>query len=129
MRPSMNNRVMLIGRLGMDPEVREFEKGKLARFSVATNDVYKNDKGEYITSTEWHHIVAWNNMATIAEKILHKGSEIALEGKLINRTYEKDGHKQTFTEIQLSGMQVLSKTERPTSASAEAPATKGKSGK
>jgi single-strand DNA-binding protein len=125
----MNNRVQLIGRLGMDPEVREFEKGKLARFSVATNDVYKNDKGEYVTSTEWHRVVAWNNMANIAEKILHKGSEAALEGRLINRSYEKEGVKQVYTEVQLTGIQVFGKSERNNEPTAPVGAEKAKARK
>jgi single-strand DNA-binding protein len=112
----MNNRVTLIGRLGQDPEVREFETGKLARFSVATNDVYKNNKGEYVNNTEWHRITAWNNMAAVAEKILHKGSEVILEGKLINRSYEKDGVKQNSIEIQLMGIQVFGKLDKSETA-------------
>lgn len=98
---NIKNRVHLIGRLGMNPEVKDLDGGKkLAKFSVATNDFYYNSKGEKVTETQWHNIVAWGKMAELVEKILEKGKEVALEGKLSSRSYEdKEGTKRYVTEI------------------------------
>ena len=97
----MRNRVQLIGNLGQDPKVIELESGKkLVRFPMATNESYKNSKGEKVTSTEWHNIVAWGNLADIAGQYLSKGKEIALEGRLQNTSYEdKEGKTRYVTEI------------------------------
>lgn len=101
---ALKNKVQLIGRLGTNPEIKTLEGGrKLARFSLATNENYRNTKGERVTETQWHNIVAWGKVAEIAEKYLKKGSEIAIEGKLINRNYnDKDGNKKYFTEVQVN---------------------------
>jgi single-strand DNA-binding protein len=98
---NIKNRVHLIGRLGMDPEVKDLESGKkLAKFSVATNDYYYDKKGERVTETQWHNIVAWGKMAELVDKILVKGKEVALEGKLNSRSYEDgNGNKRYVTEI------------------------------
>lgn len=98
---TLRNSVQLIGNLGANPEIRTYESGKTkAFFSMATKEVYKNDKGEYITDTQWHNLVAWNNTAKIVEKILQKGSEVAIEGKLSSHSYEdKEGNKKYVTEI------------------------------
>lgn len=106
---TLNNKVQLIGNLGKDPEVKEFEGGrKVANFPLATTESYKNDAGEKISETSWHSIVAWNGLATIAEKYLNKGKEVALEGRLTYRNYEdKEGNKKYFTEIILSQIQLL----------------------
>lgn len=98
---NIKNRVHLIGRLGMDPEVKDLDSGKkLAKFSVATNDYYYNNKGEKVTETQWHNIIAWGKLAELVDNILKKGKEVALEGKLSNRTYEdKEGKKRYITEI------------------------------
>ena len=98
---NIKNRVHIIGRLGMNPEVKDLDGGKkLAKFSVATNDYYYNAKGEKITETQWHNIVAWGKLAELVEKILEKGKEVALEGKLSNRSYEdKEGQKKYVSEI------------------------------
>jgi single-strand DNA-binding protein len=106
---TLNNRVQLIGNLGKDPEVKEFEGGrKVAKFSLATTESYKNDEGEKISETSWHNVVAWNGLATIAEKYLNKGKEVAVEGRISYRNYEdKDGVKKYFTEIILSQIQLL----------------------
>ncbi|MDX2413647.1 MAG: single-stranded DNA-binding protein [Bacteroidales bacterium] len=106
---NLNNKVMLIGNLGKDPEVKELEKGrKVAKFSLATTESYKNDAGEKISDTAWHNIVAWNGLAGIAEKYLTKGKEVAVEGRIAYRNYEdKDGVKKYFTEIILSQIQLL----------------------
>lgn len=92
----LRNKVQLIGNLGAAPEVKDLESGKkLAKFSIATNERYKNSDGQAVESTHWHNVVAWDKTAEIAEKLLNKGSEIALEGKLVNRSYDdKDGNKK-----------------------------------
>ena len=106
---NLRNSVQLIGRLGMDPEIRTFDSGrKKASFSIATNDNYKNQKGEKVEETQWHNIVIWGNLADIAEKYLKKGSEVALEGKLIHRSYENNaGEKKYLTEINVNELVML----------------------
>ena len=108
---SMKNKVTLIGNLGNAPEIKSLENNKkLARVSIATNEVYKNQKGERVTDTTWHNVIMWTPLADIAEKLLKKGSEVAIEGKLINRSYtDKDGIKRYITEIQASELVVLGK--------------------
>ena len=106
---ALKNKVQLIGNLGNAPEVKTIESGKkMARFSVATNESYRNAKGEKVTETTWHNLVAWGKVAEIAEKYLNKGSEIAIEGKLINRSYtDKDGNKKYITEVQVNELLML----------------------
>ncbi|MBF0694027.1 MAG: single-stranded DNA-binding protein [Flavobacterium sp.] len=98
---TLRNRVQLIGNLGNDPEIINLESGKkLAKLKLATNENYTNDKGEKVTDTQWHNIVAWGKSAELAEKYLTKGKELAIEGKLTHRTYEdKNGEKRYFTEV------------------------------
>jgi len=106
---ALKNKVQLIGHLGNQPDVRTTENGKkLARFSVATNEVYRNAKGEKITETQWHNLIAWGKLADIAERYMNKGSEVAIEGKLINRSYtDKEGNKKYFTEVQVNEVLLL----------------------
>ena len=108
---ALKNKVQLIGNLGNAPEVKTTESGKkLARFSVATNESYRNAKGEKVTETTWHNLVAWGKVAEIAEKYLTKGKEVAVEGKLINRSYtDKDGNKKYITEVQANELLVFGK--------------------
>ena len=109
---SLKNSVQLIGRLGGDPEIRTFESGKkMATFSLATNESYTNNQGEKVEDTQWHNIVVWGKVVEVVENFLKKGSEIALEGKLINRSYEKDGVKKYVTEISLNDLLMLSKKD------------------
>ena len=98
---NLRNRVQLIGHLGMNPEIKTLEKGsKLAKFSLATNDSYKNAQGEKITETEWHNIIAWNKTAELVESFLEKGKEVAVEGKLTTRSWEdENGVKKYITEM------------------------------
>lgn len=98
---TLKNSVRLMGNLGAAPEVKTIaDNKKLAKFSVATNESYKNEKGEKVTETYWHNVVAWGKLAGIVEKYLQKGSEVAIEGKLTNRSYtDKDGVKRYVTEI------------------------------
>lgn len=108
---ALKNKVQLIGNLGNAPEVRNTEAGKkLVRFSVATNEQYKNAKGERVTETQWHNLIAWGKVADIAEKFLVKGTEVAIEGKLVNRNYmDKEGNKKYITEIQVTELLMLGK--------------------
>ena len=98
---TLRNSVRLVGNLGMDPEVKSFDTNKkLARLSIATNDSYKNDKGERVTDTQWHNLVFWGAQAKLAEDFLKKGDEVAIEGKISNRSYvDKDGIKRYTNEI------------------------------
>ena len=106
---ALKNKVQLIGNLGSTPEVRNTENGKkLVRFSVATNESYRNSKGEKVTETQWHNLIAWGNVAEIAQKYLTKGSEVAIEGKLVSRNYtDKEGNKKFITEIQVNELLML----------------------
>ena len=101
---ALKNKVQLIGNLGNAPEVKTTESGKkLAKFSMATNESYRNANGEKVTETTWHNLVAWGKVAEIAEKYLTKGKEVAIEGKLINRSYtDKDGNKKYISEVEVN---------------------------
>jgi single-strand DNA-binding protein len=105
---SLRNSVQLIGRLGKDPEVKVFGDKKRASFSIATTEVYKNQKGEKVQDTQWHNVVIWGKLAGVAEKYLRKGAEVAVEGKLIHRMYEtKEGEKRYVTEISVNDLVML----------------------
>lgn len=105
---AMKNKVQLIGNLGMNPETKEVNGKKLAKFSIATNETYKNAKGEKITETQWHQVIAWGKTAEIVEQYLMKGSEVAIEGKLINRNYiDKAGNKKYITEILVNDLLMI----------------------
>jgi len=108
---AIRNKVQLIGNLGKDPEVVQLENGgKLAKFSLATNESYKNNKGERITETQWHNVVAWGKLAEIVENYLSKGKEVAVEGKLTHRSYEtKEGEKRYVTEVKCNELMMLGK--------------------
>lgn len=108
---AVKNKVQLIGNLGQDPEVKSIgEDKKVAHLSVATNENYKNAKGEKVTETQWHNVVAWGKLADIAEKYLVKGTEVVIEGKLINRNYtDKQGVKRYATEVQANELLILTK--------------------
>jgi single-strand DNA-binding protein len=111
---ALRNKVQLIGNLGSNPEIKNLDGGKkLAKLNLATNETYKNAKGEKITETQWHNLVAWGKTAEIIEKYLSKGQEIAVEGKLNTRNYtDKDGVKRYFTEIQINELLMLGKKEK-----------------
>ena len=98
---SIRNKVQLIGNVGQEPEVQTLKSGsKVARFSMATNENYRNAKGERVTNTQWNTIVAWNKTAEIIESFVNKGKEIAIEGKLSSRSWEdQDGNKRYTTEV------------------------------
>ena len=106
----MKNRVQLIGHVGQEPEVKTVNNTKVAHITLATNDSYKNDKGEKVEQTEWHRITAWGKTAEIIEKYVTKGKEIAIEGKLTHRSYDdKDGVKRYITEVVVNEVLFLSK--------------------
>ena len=98
---NIKNTVQLIGHVGNDPEIKNFEGNrKLANLSIATKETYTNDKGEKVENTEWHRIVAWGKTAEIIEKYVLKGKEIAIQGKLTHRSYDdKNGEKRFITEV------------------------------
>ena len=110
---NLRNNVQLIGNLGMNPEVKTLESGStVAKFSIATSDRYKNNKGEQVEETTWHNVVAWGKTAEIAEKYLKKGSQVAVDGKLTNRSYEaKDKTKRYVTEILVNEILMLGAKE------------------
>jgi single-strand DNA-binding protein len=104
------NKVILVGRLGKDPEVRNLENGAtVANFTIATSESYKDrTSGEKKEITEWHNIVLWRGLAEIAQKYLHKGDMIYIEGKLRTRSWEKEGVTRYTTEVVADNMTMLS---------------------
>jgi single-strand DNA-binding protein len=108
---AMRNRVQLIGHVGQDPEIKNLDGGKkVANFTIATNDSYKNEKGEKVEQTEWHKVVAWGKTAEIIEKYVTKGKEIAIDGKLTHRSYDdKNGEKRYITEVVANDVLLLGK--------------------
>jgi|SRR5262249_7219001 len=108
---TLKNKVQLIGNLGNDPEIKNLDGGKkLARLNIATNETYKNSKGEKVTETQWHNVIAWGKTAEIAEKYFTKGTQVLVDGKLINRNYtDKEGAKHYVTEVEANELLILSK--------------------
>jgi single-strand DNA-binding protein len=106
---TLRNKVQLIGHVGNDPEIKTFDGGKkLAKLNVATNQSYKNEKGEKVEETQWHSLIAWGKTADIIEKYVVKGKEIAIEGKLTHRSYEdKNGEKRYITEVVIEELLLL----------------------
>ena len=119
------NKVILIGNLGKDPEVQNFETGKKASFSLATTEVQRDREGNEIQHTEWHNVVMWRGLADIAETYLKKGSQVYVEGRLRSRSFDgKDGVKRFVTEIQVDNLVLLGGRKEPGSeyqSSAPAP--------
>jgi single-strand DNA-binding protein len=102
------NKVILIGNLGKDPEVQNFETGKKASFSLATTEVQRDREGNEIQHTEWHNVVMWRGLADIAESYLRKGSQVYVEGRLRSRSFDaKDGTKRFVTEVQVDNLVLL----------------------
>lgn len=106
---ALKNKVNLIGRLGAEPEIVNLESGrKLARFTLATNENYKNKNGDWQSVTQWHTINAWGKLAELVQKILTKGHEIVLEGRLVNQSYDnKNGEKRFTTVVEATEFLVL----------------------
>jgi len=105
------NKVILVGNVGKDPEVRYLENGvAVANFPFATSETYRNKNGEKVTQTEWHNIVLWRGLAEVAEKYVKKGSQLYIDGKIRTRAWDdKDGNKRYTTEIVGDTMQMLGK--------------------
>ena len=112
------NKVILIGNVGKDPEVRHLESNvSVANFTLATSENYTNKSGEKVTTTEWHNIVCWRGLATVAENYVHKGSQIYVDGKIRTRSYDApDGTKRYVTEIYADTLQLLGKKGEGSSA-------------
>ncbi len=108
---SLRNKVQLIGRLGQDPEIITFnDGGKIARFNLATDDSYKDKQGNKVERTHWHSIVVKNGLVKVVENFITKGKEIAIEGKLTNRSWDdSDGKKHYSTEVVVNELLMLSK--------------------
>jgi single-strand DNA-binding protein len=107
------NKVTLIGNLGNNPEIQNLENSvKVAKFSMATSETYRDDNGQIHSSTEWHSVVLWRGLAELAEKYLRKGSMIYLEGKIKTRSYiDKNNEKRFMTEIIGESFLMLDKPE------------------
>ena len=118
---NLKNRVNLIGNLGMDPQVRETSNGKkMARFTIATSESYRNNKGEKVTETQWHNIVTWGNQANYVEKYLEKGQQVAIEGKLTHREYQNSNNEKRYiTEIVVHEILILRYRDQQQAASKE----------
>lgn len=102
------NKVILIGNVGKDPEVRHLENSKsVCNFSLATSESYKNKRGEKVVDTEWHNVVAWSPLAEIFEKYVNKGSKLMIEGKIKTRSYESNGETKYITEIKADNFEFL----------------------
>ena len=105
---SIRNKVTLIGRTGKEVEMVKFENGQLAKVSLAPSEHYTNAKGEKVEETQWHNLVCYGKTAEIMEKYVEKGKEIAVEGKIMYRTYDdKDGQKRYITEIRVEELVLL----------------------
>lgn len=106
---TIKNHVQLIGNVGQEPTITNLESGKkVARFSIATNENYKDNKGEKQTDTNWHTVVAWGRVAEIIEKYVTKGKEVGISGKLKTRTYEtEDGNQRYVTEVEANEILLL----------------------
>ena len=121
------NRSLLIGNVGNDPEIRTInnEQGKVASFRLATTERYKDRNGEVKENTEWHQVTAWGKLADIVEKMVKKGSQLFIEGKITTRKWtDKDGNDRFTTEIRAEGIQVLGKRETTATRQEESPALK-----
>ena len=112
------NKVILIGNLGKDPEVRYLDNGiAVANISLATTENYKNKEGEKVSQTEWHDVVLWRGLAEVAEKYLKKGASIYIEGKIrTSKWVDKDENNRYKTEIMADKMNMLSKSSNETAS-------------
>ena len=108
---ALKNKVQLIGNLGQDPEIVNLDNGsKLAKFSIATSDSYKNAQGQKVEETQWHNIVAWGKVAELVESYLTKGKQVAIDGNLTHRSYEtQQGEKRYTTEVRCNELLMFGK--------------------
>jgi single-strand DNA-binding protein len=111
---NMRNSVRLVGNVGIEPRITNFESGrKKASLVMATNERYKNAQGEWVTETQWHNVVAWGPQAAIIEKFVEKGKELAVEGKLVHRSYtDKEGNTRYLSEVVLSDLLLMSNAKK-----------------
>ena len=117
------NKVILVGNVGKDPEVRHLDSGvAVTTFPLATSETYRNKEGQKVTNTEWHNIVLWRGLAEIAEKYVKKGNPLYIEGKIRTRSWDdKDGNKRYTTEIVADNMQMLGSKQSQEEAAASTP--------
>ena len=110
------NKVILVGHVGKDPEVRHLDStSAVANFTLATSETYTNKSGEKVTNTEWHNIICWRGLATVAENYVRKGAQLYIEGRIRTRNYDApDGSKRYITEIYADTLQLLGKKEGST---------------
>lgn len=121
------NKVILVGNVGKDPEIRRFENNIKASFSLATSETYTPKGGDKVTQTEWHNIVAWRRLAELAENYIRKGSQILIEGKLRYRSYDdRDGNKRYIVEVEADVIQLLGR--RPDSQGQQSQASQNSNG-
>lgn len=107
------NKAILVGNVGKDPEVRHLDNNvSVANFTLATSESYTNKNGEKITNTEWHNIVCWRGLATLAENYIRKGRQLYIEGRIRTRSYDaQDGSKRYMTEIYADTVQLLGRKD------------------
>lgn len=112
---TIRNTVQLIGNLGKDVDLRNFDSGSTkAAFTIATNEFYKNKQGEKVEETQWHNIVAWGRLAENMKNMLNKGNQVLVKGKLVSRSYEdKDGVTRYITEVVANEFATFAKKELP----------------
>lgn len=105
------NKVILVGNVGNDPDVRRLESGTpVAKIRVATTEYYRNRNGERMETTEWHSVTLWRSLAELAEKYVHKGSKVYIEGKLRSREFDdREGHRRRITEIEAENLIIFDK--------------------
>ncbi len=117
------NKVILVGNVGKDPEVRHLDSGvAVTTFPLATSETYRNKEGQKVTNTEWHNIVLWRGLAEIAEKYVKKGNPLYIEGKIRTRSWDdKDGNKRYTTEIVADNMQMLGSKQSQEEAATSTP--------
>lgn len=108
---TLRNKVNLIGRIGKNPEIQTVGTTKdyaLTRFPLATNESYKDKNGQWHENTQWHNLMAWGKTAERITKLIQKGQEIMIEGRIVNKMYEKDGEKRYSTDIEVTDFLLLS---------------------
>ena len=119
----MVNKVILLGNVGADPEVRALESGaKVARLRLATSEKYTDKDGKKVEQTEWHTIQLWRGLADVVDKYVHKGSQVYIEGKIRTREYDHNGEKRYATEIMANDMKLLGRPKDANEAPSPAPA-------
>jgi single-strand DNA-binding protein len=123
------NKVILVGNVGKDPEIRRFENNIKASFSLATSETYTPKGGDKVTQTEWHNIVAWRRLAELAENYIRKGTQVLIEGKLRYRSYDdRDGNKKYIVEVEADVIQLLGRKPDGQNQSSQGQSAQGGTG-